>query len=87
MLAVGLELDVPFARIAAALGEFQGAERRFELPLRWVEGANGRSSAAFRFDDVPAGSYLLKLFRAGSGDATPSLKLTVPATGSVEAKF
>jgi UDP-N-acetylmuramate--alanine ligase len=29
-VAVGLELDVPFARIAAALGEFSGAERRFE---------------------------------------------------------
>ncbi|OFW41176.1 MAG: UDP-N-acetylmuramate--L-alanine ligase [Acidobacteria bacterium RIFCSPLOWO2_12_FULL_67_14b] len=29
-VAVGLELDVPFARIAAALGEFGGAERRFE---------------------------------------------------------
>ena len=29
-VAVGLELDVPFARIAAALGEFHGAERRFE---------------------------------------------------------
>ena len=29
-VAVGLELDVPFARIAAALGEFRGAERRFE---------------------------------------------------------
>jgi UDP-N-acetylmuramate--alanine ligase len=29
-IAVGLELDVPFARIAAALGEFRGAERRFE---------------------------------------------------------
>ena len=29
-VAVGLELDVPFARIAAALSEFQGAERRFE---------------------------------------------------------
>ncbi len=29
-VAVGLELDVPFARIASALGEFRGAERRFE---------------------------------------------------------
>jgi len=29
-VAVGLELDVPFARIAAALREFSGAERRFE---------------------------------------------------------
>jgi UDP-N-acetylmuramate--alanine ligase len=29
-LAVGLELDVPFARIAEALAGFQGAERRFE---------------------------------------------------------
>jgi UDP-N-acetylmuramate--alanine ligase len=29
-VAVGLELGVPFARIAAALGEFRGAERRFE---------------------------------------------------------
>jgi UDP-N-acetylmuramate--alanine ligase len=29
-VAVGLELDVPFATIAAALGEFQGAERRFQ---------------------------------------------------------
>ncbi|HYB97465.1 MAG TPA: UDP-N-acetylmuramate--L-alanine ligase [Vicinamibacterales bacterium] len=29
-IAVGLELDVPFARIAAALSEFKGAERRFE---------------------------------------------------------
>jgi UDP-N-acetylmuramate--alanine ligase len=29
-VAVGLELDVPFATIAAALGEFRGAERRFE---------------------------------------------------------
>ena len=29
-VAVGLELDVPFARIATALGEFGGAERRFE---------------------------------------------------------
>jgi UDP-N-acetylmuramate--alanine ligase len=28
--AVGLELGVPFARIAAALGEFHGAERRFQ---------------------------------------------------------
>ena len=29
-VAVGLELDVPFATIAAALAEFQGAERRFQ---------------------------------------------------------
>ena len=29
-VAVGLELDVPFAEIAAALAEFRGAERRFE---------------------------------------------------------
>jgi UDP-N-acetylmuramate--alanine ligase len=29
-VAVGLELEVPFARVAAALGEFQGAERRFQ---------------------------------------------------------
>ncbi len=29
-VAVGLELDVPFAKIAAALAEFHGAERRFE---------------------------------------------------------
>ncbi|MGD9901938.1 MAG: UDP-N-acetylmuramate--L-alanine ligase [Vicinamibacterales bacterium] len=29
-VAVGLELGVPFAPLAAALGEFQGAERRFE---------------------------------------------------------
>ena len=29
-VAVGLELEVPFAKIAAALSEFRGAERRFE---------------------------------------------------------
>jgi UDP-N-acetylmuramate--alanine ligase len=29
-VAVGLELDVPFAKIAAALADFHGAERRFE---------------------------------------------------------
>ena len=29
-VAVGLELDVPFENIAAALAEFRGAERRFE---------------------------------------------------------
>ena len=29
-VAVGLELDVPFPKIAAALAEFRGAERRFE---------------------------------------------------------
>ncbi|HUQ89847.1 MAG TPA: UDP-N-acetylmuramate--L-alanine ligase [Vicinamibacterales bacterium] len=29
-VAVGLELDVPFAKIASALGQFRGAERRFE---------------------------------------------------------
>ena len=29
-VAVGLELDVPFEKIAAALAEFRGAERRFE---------------------------------------------------------
>ena len=29
-VAVGMELDVPFDRIAAALAEFQGAERRFQ---------------------------------------------------------
>jgi UDP-N-acetylmuramate--alanine ligase len=29
-VAVGLELDVPFAKIASALAEFSGAERRFE---------------------------------------------------------
>ena len=29
-VAVGLELEVPFERIASALGEFRGAERRFE---------------------------------------------------------
>ena len=29
-VAVGLELDVPFAKVAAALAEFRGAERRFE---------------------------------------------------------
>jgi UDP-N-acetylmuramate--alanine ligase len=30
-VAVGLEVGVPFARIAAALEEFRGAERRFQL--------------------------------------------------------
>jgi UDP-N-acetylmuramate--alanine ligase len=30
-IAVGLEADVPFARIASALEEFRGAERRFQL--------------------------------------------------------
>ena len=30
-VAVGLELQVPFRRIAAALGEFSGAERRFQV--------------------------------------------------------
>jgi UDP-N-acetylmuramate--alanine ligase len=30
-IAVGLELDVPFADIAAALSEFSGAERRFQV--------------------------------------------------------
>jgi UDP-N-acetylmuramate--alanine ligase len=30
-VAVGLEVDVPFDRIASALREFQGAERRFQL--------------------------------------------------------
>jgi UDP-N-acetylmuramate--alanine ligase len=30
-VAVGLELDVPFDRIAAALAEFRGVERRFQL--------------------------------------------------------
>jgi UDP-N-acetylmuramate--alanine ligase len=29
-LAIGLEVGVPFSRIAAALAEFQGAERRFQ---------------------------------------------------------
>jgi UDP-N-acetylmuramate--alanine ligase len=29
-VAVGLELEVPFAQISAALNEFQGAERRFQ---------------------------------------------------------
>ena len=29
-IAVGLELDVPFAKIASALSQFRGAERRFE---------------------------------------------------------
>jgi UDP-N-acetylmuramate--alanine ligase len=29
-VAVGLELDVPFDRVSAALAEFQGAERRFQ---------------------------------------------------------
>jgi UDP-N-acetylmuramate--alanine ligase len=29
-IAVGLELEVPFAKIAGALGEFAGAERRFQ---------------------------------------------------------
>jgi UDP-N-acetylmuramate--alanine ligase len=29
-IAVGLELQIPFERIAAALAEFEGAERRFE---------------------------------------------------------
>jgi UDP-N-acetylmuramate--alanine ligase len=29
-IAVGLELDVPFAKLASALAEFRGAERRFE---------------------------------------------------------
>ena len=29
-VAVGLEVGIPFPRIAAALGEFRGAERRFE---------------------------------------------------------
>jgi UDP-N-acetylmuramate--alanine ligase len=29
-VAVGLELEVPFAQIASALAQFQGAERRFE---------------------------------------------------------
>jgi UDP-N-acetylmuramate--alanine ligase len=30
-IAVGLELGVPFDRIVAGLGEFRGAERRFEI--------------------------------------------------------
>ena len=30
-VAVGLEADVPFARIAEALAEFRGAERRFQM--------------------------------------------------------
>ena len=30
-VAIGLELQVPFRRIAAALGEFTGAERRFQV--------------------------------------------------------
>jgi UDP-N-acetylmuramate--alanine ligase len=30
-IAVGLELDVPFERIAEALGEFTGADRRFQF--------------------------------------------------------
>jgi len=30
-VAVGLEVGIPFDRIAAALGEFRGAERRFQL--------------------------------------------------------
>jgi UDP-N-acetylmuramate--alanine ligase len=30
-VAVGLELDLPFDRIAAGLAEFRGAERRFEV--------------------------------------------------------
>lgn len=30
-VAVGLELDLPFARIAVGLAEFAGAERRFEI--------------------------------------------------------
>jgi UDP-N-acetylmuramate--alanine ligase len=30
-VAVGLEVGVPFARIASALAEFRGAERRFEM--------------------------------------------------------
>jgi UDP-N-acetylmuramate--alanine ligase len=30
-IAVGLELDVPFERIASGLAEFRGAERRFEV--------------------------------------------------------
>ncbi len=29
-IAVGMEMDVPFERIAAALADFQGAERRFQ---------------------------------------------------------
>jgi UDP-N-acetylmuramate--alanine ligase len=29
-VAVGLELDIPFGHIASGLGEFQGAERRFQ---------------------------------------------------------
>ena len=30
-VAVGLELGVPFARISSALGDFQGAERRYQV--------------------------------------------------------
>jgi UDP-N-acetylmuramate--alanine ligase len=30
-VAVGLEVGIPFARIASALAEFQGAERRFQM--------------------------------------------------------
>jgi len=30
-IAVGLELEVPFAKIAEALGEFSGADRRFQF--------------------------------------------------------
>ena len=30
-VAVGVELDVPFERMAAGLGEFRGAERRFDV--------------------------------------------------------
>ncbi len=30
-VAVGLEIGVPFTRVAAALAEFQGAERRFQM--------------------------------------------------------
>lgn len=42
-IAVGLELEVPFNKIASALGEFSGADRRFQL--------KGEAAGIMIFDD------------------------------------
>jgi UDP-N-acetylmuramate--alanine ligase len=42
-IAVGLELDVPFPKIAGALAEFSGADRRFQL--------KGEAAGVMIFDD------------------------------------
>ena len=77
-VAVGLELDVPFARIASALAEFRGAERRFEqrgVDQRHHRGRRLRSSP----DRDRRGARRRPRGASRRGSWSPSSRIATPA--------